>query len=205
MRVKIGNVALSMPPRERLFFKNPRRIAVIGIPGAPPVLQDMGEEETTMSWSGSLVGRSAYRDAVKIEGIKDEGKEVRLSLPGFPELNKTVRIKRFDWELARKDRVDYSIELLAIIPPPVVVPPPADAASPASDAVNTPASNASTSASQKPAQTQAKNYTVSTGDTLWAIAEQTLGDGSRWTEIAAANGIDDPRTLQAGASLVIPA
>lgn len=203
MQVMIGNVALSMPPRERLSFKNPRRIAVIGIPGAPPVLQDMGEEETTMSWNGSLVGPSAYRDAISIESSKDEGREIRLSLPGFPELNKTVRIKTFDWELVRKDRVDYTVELLAVIPPPDVTPPPTESASPVSGGVATPASKALASTPQE--SDQAQEYSVASGDTLWAIAEQTLGDGSRWTEIAAANGIDDPRTLQAGASLVIPA
>lgn len=46
--------------------------------------------------------------------------------------------------------------------------------------------------------------TVGKGDTLWAIAAKTLGDGSRWQEIARANGIRNPRSLQPGAVLTIP-
>ena len=46
--------------------------------------------------------------------------------------------------------------------------------------------------------------TIKRGDTLWAIAAQTLGDGNRWREIAAANGIRDPRALKVGQKIVIP-
>lgn len=50
----------------------------------------------------------------------------------------------------------------------------------------------------------ADTYMVVAGDTLWDIAEQFLGDGNRWQEIATANGISDARRLQVGQSLVIP-
>ena len=46
--------------------------------------------------------------------------------------------------------------------------------------------------------------TVAPGDSLWKIAERELGDGSRWKEIAKANGIKDPRRLQPGQNLTIP-
>ncbi len=35
----------------------------------------------------------------------------------------------------------------------------------------------------RPAPPAPKTYTVKSGDTLWAIAKQTLGDGGRWREI----------------------
>jgi nucleoid-associated protein YgaU len=49
-----------------------------------------------------------------------------------------------------------------------------------------------------------KTYVVRRGDTLAAIAEATLGDGRHWREIAGANEIVDPRTLQPGFQLRIP-
>jgi nucleoid-associated protein YgaU len=42
------------------------------------------------------------------------------------------------------------------------------------------------------------------GDTLSAIAQSVYGDQGRWREIAVANGIANPRTLQPGTVLVIP-
>jgi len=38
-------------------------------------------------------------------------------------------------------------------------------------------------AAKRPAPPAPKTYTVKSGDSLWAIAKKTLGDGSRWKEI----------------------
>lgn len=48
------------------------------------------------------------------------------------------------------------------------------------------------------------NHTVKQGDTLWDLADKHLGDGKKWKEIAKANNITDPRTLQIGANITIP-
>ena len=45
---------------------------------------------------------------------------------------------------------------------------------------------------------------VTVGDTLERIAARAYGDPGRWREIARANHIDDPRSLQVGVELVIP-
>ena len=50
----------------------------------------------------------------------------------------------------------------------------------------------------------ARTYTVQSGDTLWAIAEQFYGDGKRYPEIAGASGIDNPDLIQPGQLLTIP-
>ncbi|MGX9672766.1 LysM peptidoglycan-binding domain-containing protein [Mycobacterium sp. HM-7] len=50
----------------------------------------------------------------------------------------------------------------------------------------------------------ARTYTVQSGDTLWAIAEQFYGDGNRYPEIAGASGIDNPDLIQPGQLLTIP-
>jgi nucleoid-associated protein YgaU len=49
-----------------------------------------------------------------------------------------------------------------------------------------------------------RTYTVQSGDTLWAIAEQFYGDGNRYPEIAGASGIDNPDLIQPGQLLTIP-
>jgi len=46
-------------------------------------------------------------------------------------------------------------------------------------------------------------YTVKAGDSLWQIAQSLLGDGSRWPELKAANGLSGT-TIQAGQVLNIP-
>lgn len=48
-------------------------------------------------------------------------------------------------------------------------------------------------------------YTVQPGDRLGDIALEFTGDVGRWEDIAAANGIDDPRGLHVGTVIEIPA
>ena len=47
-------------------------------------------------------------------------------------------------------------------------------------------------------------YTVKKGDSPWSIAVQELGDGRRFTEITALNGIEHPYTIYTGMQLRIP-
>jgi hypothetical protein len=47
-------------------------------------------------------------------------------------------------------------------------------------------------------------YTVRAGDTLYGIAFLLYGDPLRWVDIAARNGVRDPRLLQVGTVLVLP-
>ena len=47
-------------------------------------------------------------------------------------------------------------------------------------------------------------YTVQYGDTLSSIAKALLGDASRYKEIAALNGIDNPNVIKVGQVLQIP-
>lgn len=47
-------------------------------------------------------------------------------------------------------------------------------------------------------------YTVVPGDTLWGISEAYYGTGTRYPEIAAANGIENPNLIFPGQVFVIP-
>ena len=50
-----------------------------------------------------------------------------------------------------------------------------------------------------------KYRTVRQGDSLWAMSANEYGEASQWRQIAAANGIDNPRLLRTGDTLVVPA
>jgi nucleoid-associated protein YgaU len=44
------------------------------------------------------------------------------------------------------------------------------------------------------------------GDSLWKLAQEHLGSGSRWQELLAANpGVVDPARIAAGTEIVVPA
>lgn len=54
-------------------------------------------------------------------------------------------------------------------------------------------------------QTKPNNtYTVAEGESLWTIAEKQYGDGYKWTEIAKANNISDPDSIEKGQNLILP-
>ena len=55
-----------------------------------------------------------------------------------------------------------------------------------------------------PSPQAARTYTVESGDTLWAIAEQFYGDGNKYQIIADASGISNPDLIQPGQVLTIP-
>ncbi len=49
-----------------------------------------------------------------------------------------------------------------------------------------------------------KTYTVKSGDTLYKIAQETMGNGNLYKQIVAANGIPNENLIHPGDVLVIP-
>lgn len=58
--------------------------------------------------------------------------------------------------------------------------------------------------SNSPMPTSAKQYTVKSGDTLWALAKKNYGDGSKYTVIAKANKIANPNLIYVNQKITIP-
>lgn len=55
-----------------------------------------------------------------------------------------------------------------------------------------------------PVAVETRTHTVVAGDTLFNIAKQYLGDGNRYQELAAANGIANPDHIEVGQVITIP-
>ncbi len=72
--------------------------------------------------------------------------------------------------------------------------------------VDTPAPTVETPKVEEPVAPEPEPvfHTVYPGDNLWSIAQQYLGDGNRWREIADANGLANPSLLKVGQKLTIP-
>ncbi len=54
------------------------------------------------------------------------------------------------------------------------------------------------------ARPEAGGHVVRRGDSLWRIARETWGQGARWPELAAANGLAEPWIIRPGETLSIP-
>ena len=54
------------------------------------------------------------------------------------------------------------------------------------------------------APSNGEGYAVRSGDSMWLIAQRTLGDGERWREIARLNPTVDANRLRVGQRLVVP-
>jgi nucleoid-associated protein YgaU len=72
--------------------------------------------------------------------------------------------------------------------------------------IKTPVSRSASKKTNESTQSKTKTYTVKSGDSLWRIAQNLLGNGSRYTEIYNLNKdkIKNPRTIYPGQVLTIP-
>jgi hypothetical protein len=83
-------------------------------------------------------------------------------------------------------------------------PPEPQAAAPVAEETHAEETHAEEAAASEPEPPAARTYTVESGDTLWAIAEQFYGDGNKYQVIADASGIANPDLIQPGQVLTIP-
>ena len=61
-----------------------------------------------------------------------------------------------------------------------------------------------TGSTPAPQPENSRTYTVKPGDSFWSIAEKELGDGARYKELAAYNGLKPTDTIYAGQVLKLP-
>ncbi|EHQ88294.1 LysM peptidoglycan-binding domain-containing protein [Desulfosporosinus youngiae] len=113
------------------------------------------------------------------------------------DINTLASIEGFDWkeEAGRSGDIDYSLKLKKYVPYS------ARRAVSISTLQTATASTQTIQAPERPNEQQTpKTYTLVAGDTLWAVAQKQLGNGSRWPELQSLNGISDAdiKRLQIG-------
>ncbi|WP_027625526.1 LysM peptidoglycan-binding domain-containing protein [Clostridium lundense] len=190
MKVMLDNFTFSLGPEKQIDFTGPRVIAKLDIPGAPPIYQDMGEDEHTYAWSGVLQGDNAEKDCNAILKLKEAGSEVKF-LAGM--IDKKVRIREFNYSYVRSTYIRYSITLIEIQnEPQPFVPSVVKRAAPV---VPKPIA---------PPEPDYYTYTMKSGDTLWALAVKYYSNGNSWPKIANASGISNPRRIPVGYVVKIP-
>lgn len=90
---------------------------------------------------------------------------------------------------------------------PIVAPPKVEEEAPAVETPTTPLESIEApqeTVAPEPPAPEPVQHTVFPGDNLWSIAQQYLGNGDRWREIADANGLANPSMLRVGQILIIP-
>lgn len=201
----IGKYKFALLPKDSMDFDFGRSIYKLDTQGNP-TYQDLGIDEKTLSFSGSIVGRGAWTQAEAIESLMDQGLPQSLV---YSSIKRSVRINKFSPKYIRDDRVDFSLDLIMIpstsgysaTPTQVTVP---------NTTLPTAAPPATTSTASI-AQYMDKTYTVKQGDTFWGIASKILGSSATANDIATlansiqkANQIANPKTLQIGTVLKVP-
>lgn len=190
MKVMLSNFTFPLGPEKQIDFTGPRVLAKLDIPGAPPIYQDMGEDEHTYAWNGVLRGDTAEKDCVSLLKLKETGATMKL-IAGM--IDKTVRIREFNYSYLRSDHIVYSITLVEIQN---------ESAPYVANVIKKVASI--TTKSVISSEPNYYTYTMKRGDTLWALAVRYYSNGNSWTKIANASGISNPRRIPVGYVVKIP-
>lgn len=181
-----------------------------------------GQKLRTFSWSGTFPGRansnlpfvrkSAWKPPKTmisiLEGWRRRGSHIRLMLTGTP-LNCETYLSSFEHTFSGGlGDVTYSVTFTESKPVRVYTTAESGEAAKTDNNID----SGSRAASQKPGtetstnSAQTKAYTTAFGDSVWKIAQEKLGAGSRYQEILdlnpgiVNNGLDMP----SGVTLVLP-
>lgn len=203
LKLRIGTYTFAIAPKDELTFAFARSIMKLETMGNP-TYQDMGVDEKTLNFSGSITGTDAWHQAELLESMMDQGLPLTLI---YGPVQRTVRIQNVNPKLKRTDRVDYDLTLI-VIPPKSGYNAPQQPTTTATLPTKSPPATTSTASIKQYLDT---TYTVKPGDTLWAIVQRQLGSTASANDIqtmvntvAKGNGITNPKALQVGQIIKLP-
>jgi len=148
------------------------------------ILKENGVDPSGLRFAFGSDGTVTVSGQVQQEADKARIKQLLLAIPGIKQVKQELSLA--DADAAKPDAAE---------------PAAAEATPPASASVSAPAETAA------PVAAAANTYTVEAGDTLWKIARQLYGDGSKYLKIFEANKhlLKDPDQIFPGQELIIPA
>lgn len=189
---------------EKLNLGGEQTLAVRQFPGGGVDIQTLGAIDDEIKWSGIFWFESALDRALILDTMRTNGYPLDLTLG---TIARKVVISKFTYDYMNDYYIPYSITLQPYNPYGLngtyngVDETSGTTASTASSTTAT--TTASVTATTATPQTQ-KNYTFTSGDTLWKLAVAYYGDGTQWSKIADANNIADPTNIAIGTIVTIP-
>lgn len=206
-----ARMALSMLP-EKTRNKGYTKFQTYDIINVGEVKLPKGTNLLTFSWNGTLPGknrrnasyvkRQYWHSPEEIQNIwekwRTNGTKIRLMVTETP-INHDVYLDSYTAE-ATGGNGDYEYSISFVEAKPIEVYTVNELSIKPSTKTN------STTARPPAAKAAAKTYTVKSGDSLWKIAQQTIGKGGRYMEIYNLNTdkIKNPNLIYPGQVLTLP-
>ena len=169
-----------------------------------------GKATKEISWSGIFPGAARRNNRLvrkfekpdsligKFEKYRDNGTKCTLLCTGTC-INYTVYISRFKGKYSGGSG-DFYYDIKFIVTPEIKIYTTSELK------IKTPAPRTPSKKTQEKTKKATKTYTVKSGDCLWRIAQQFLGNGARYMEIYNLNRdkIKNPNLIYVGQVLTIP-
>lgn len=204
--LQLGTLVFSIDdyPSE-LPFGGSSLVAVDKFPGGRKSIQDFGAFYDPITLQGTFMYQGAVQKSNEVEKMWNAGVPVQLIVSSLP--SRWVQITAYKPVYKNDYEIDYSITLEPVdasdLNSILYGEPQASTATTTTSGSGT-ASAATTTATKAAAPKPKKMYTVKRGDSLWAIAQRQMGNGSLYPKIASANHISNPNLIYPGQQLVIP-
>lgn len=200
-----------LPPD--LSFVGQRLVAVRQFPGGNVSAQDLGPYDSEISFSGTLRYNNALQRAIAIDQLRLKGNPVELHTLGG--IARQVVITEFTFTPSNPHRVNYKITLQPTdVPGTYLSTITSKTTNGTKISISTGSKNYMSRAGRSGgsvtqvgaasvSRTSYQKYVVVRGDSLWKIAAQKLGDGTRWQDIYNLNHLTST-TIVPGQVLLLP-